>query len=106
MPLAMRMGLVRCQTDPVRLARRSRSIARRAAVVVLKEGYVIEAHVPVSAIQGLLTERPDLHGLAVPGMPVGSPGMDVSGAEEDSYDVMAIAHDGTTTVFESHRFHG
>ena len=63
------------------------------------EGYVIEGHVPASAIQRLLRERPNIRGLAVPGMPMGSPGMEVPGVEAESFEVLAIAHDGTTSVF-------
>ena len=63
------------------------------------EGYVIEGHVPASAIQRLLKERPNIRGLAVPGMPMGSPGMEVSGVESEPFVVLAIAHDGTTSVF-------
>ena len=64
------------------------------------EGYVIEGHVPASSIQRLLAERPDIRGLAVPGMPIGSPGMEVKGRTADPFAVMAIGHDGSTTVFE------
>ena len=63
------------------------------------EGYVIEGHVPASAIQRLLTERPNIRGLAVPGMPMGSPGMEVVSVEAERFEVLAIAHDGTTSVF-------
>ena len=63
------------------------------------EGYVIEGHVPASAIQRLLKERPHIRGLAVPGMPMGSPGMEVAGVEAERFEVLAIAHDGTTSVF-------
>ena len=63
------------------------------------EGYVIEGHVPASAIQRLLDERPDIRGLAVPGMPIGSPGMEVAGVEAERFDVIAVAHDGATSVF-------
>ena len=63
------------------------------------EGYVIEGHVPASAIQRLLTERPNIRGLAVPGMPMGSLGMEVAGVEPESFEVLAIDHDGTTSVF-------
>lgn len=52
------------------------------------EGYVIEGHVPAVAIQRLLSEKPQAKGLAVPGMPVGSPGMEVAGAQADVYDVV------------------
>ncbi|MDF2117887.1 DUF411 domain-containing protein [Roseiarcaceae bacterium H3SJ34-1] len=52
------------------------------------EGYVIEGHVPVPAIRRLLTEKPTATGLAVPGMPAGSPGMEVEGAEPKAFDVI------------------
>ena len=63
-------------------------------------GYVIEGHVPASDIQLLLAERPDIHGLTVPGMPMGSPGME--GSRKDAYDVLAIDKQGNTTVFSQH----
>lgn len=63
------------------------------------EGYVIEGHVPTSAINRLLKERPDIRGLSVPGMPIGSPGMEVAGVAAERFDVLAIAHDGTTSIF-------
>jgi hypothetical protein len=52
------------------------------------EGYVIEGHVPAVAIRRLVSEKPQAKGLAVPGMPVGSPGMEVAGAQADVYDVV------------------
>jgi hypothetical protein len=63
-------------------------------------GYRIDGHVPAASVQRLLAERPDVRGLAVPGMPIGSPGMEVKGRTADPFAVMAIAHDGSTTVFE------
>jgi hypothetical protein len=55
------------------------------------EGFVLEGHVPAAAIRRLLAERPaSVRGLAVPAMPVGSPGMEVPGAPVDSYDVIAF----------------
>ena len=56
-------------------------------------GYVVEGHVPASAVKRLLSERPRITGLAVPGMPVGSPGMEVDGAEPDTFDVIAFTAD-------------
>jgi len=64
-------------------------------------GYVIEGHVPATDIKRLIAERPDGLGLTVPGMPVGSPGME-QGAETEPYDVLLIKKDGTTQVFERH----
>lgn len=62
------------------------------------EGYVLEGHVPPADIRRLLAERPDAIGLAVPGMPYGSPGMGPE-SEREAYDVLLIARDGTTSVF-------
>lgn len=58
------------------------------------DGYVIEGHVPASAIRRLLSERPEATGLAVPGMPVGSPGMEVPGSPEETYDVLLFGPAG------------
>jgi hypothetical protein len=64
-------------------------------------GYAIEGHVPAREVQRLLAERPDAIGLAVPGMPRGSPGMESS--IHDPYDVWLIGRDGRGTVFQSYR---
>lgn len=61
-------------------------------------GYTIEGHVPAREIKRLLAERPDAVGLTVPGMPVGSPGMEV-GSSRDAYDVLLIKKDGSTQVY-------
>lgn len=60
-------------------------------------GYVIEGHVPVGAIMRLLAEKPQAKGLAVPGMPIGSPGMAVEGAAPDTYEVVLFGPSGQTT---------
>ena len=65
------------------------------------DGYVIEGHVPGTEIKRLVAERPEAIGLAVPGMPVGSPGME-QGAEFEPYDVLLIKKDGATEVFAKH----
>lgn len=62
------------------------------------DGYVIEGHVPPADIRRLLVERPDALGLAVPGMPYGSPGMGPESARE-AYDVVLILRDGQSEVF-------
>lgn len=64
-------------------------------------GYVVEGHVPAEDIQRLLRERPDVHGIAVPGMPMGSPGME--GPRRDSYNVIAFRLDGTQEIFARHQ---
>jgi hypothetical protein len=60
-------------------------------------GYVIEGHVPADAVKRLLAEKPQAKGLAVPGMPVGSPGMEVAGVENDTYDVVLFGPSGQKT---------
>ena len=70
----------------------------------LIQGYVIEGHVPASDIQRLLKEKPPALGLVVPGMPIGSPGMDgpAYGDRRDTYQVLLIQRDGSTTVFNTY----
>ena len=67
------------------------------------DGYVVEGHVPAATIKKMLQQRPDIRGLAAPGMPMGSPGMETAGVQAEAFDVLAIAHDGTTTVFDQIR---
>ncbi|HSN76222.1 MAG TPA: DUF411 domain-containing protein [Anaerolineae bacterium] len=66
------------------------------------DGYIIEGHVPVQEINRLLAERPDIAGLAVPGMPIGSPGMETPGQPAQPYNVIAFDQAGNTEVFASY----
>ena len=63
-------------------------------------GYVLEGHVPAADVKRLLAERPAIVGLAVPGMPVGSPGME--GVYKQKYDVVAFDRTGGRSVFASY----
>jgi len=65
------------------------------------DGYVIEGHVPASDIKRLLRERPKVTGLAVPGMPIGSPGME-QGSYKQPYNVISFDEKGEKKVFASH----
>lgn len=65
------------------------------------DGYLLEGHVPVADIRRLLAERPDGLGIAVPGMPFGSPGMGPE-SEAEAYDVVLIGRDGSLSVFSSY----
>lgn len=65
-------------------------------------GYFVEGHVPASDIRRLLAEYPAAKGLTVPGMPVGSPGMETSTGTVQPYDVLLVARDGSTSVFAHH----
>ena len=64
-------------------------------------GYALEGHVPARDIQRLLREKPIAIGLAVPGMPVGSPGMEM-GTGADAFDVVLVLKDGSSRVFQSY----
>ena len=67
---------------------------------VSSDGYVFEGHIPGHIIQQFLADPPkDVIGLAVPGMPAGSPGMEV-GDRRDEYDVLLLSKDGSHTVYE------
>jgi hypothetical protein len=68
----------------------------------LVDGYVVEGHVPIEDIERLLSERPDVAGIAVPGMPVGSPGMEVAGTEPQPFAVVTFDEAGTTEVYSTH----
>lgn len=63
------------------------------------DGYAIEGHVPAAAIEKLLAERPALAGLSVPGMPIGSPGMETPGQRPEPFAVMTIPRSGRPAVF-------
>ena len=65
------------------------------------QGYAIEGHVPASDIKRLLKDRPAAKGLAVPAMPLGSPGMEAS--RRDAYDVFLVQSDGARSVYMHYR---
>ena len=66
------------------------------------DGYVLEGHVPAADVQRLLKERPAVLGLAVPGMPIGSPGMEVPNVKPQPYNVMSFDGRGQLKVYSSH----
>ena len=67
------------------------------------QGYTLEGHVPAREIKRLLKERPKAAGLAVPGMPIGSPGMEVEGRTADSYDVLLVNASGKHAVYQRYK---
>jgi hypothetical protein len=75
----------------------------RSCHTALVGGYVVEGHVPAADVQRMLKERPAIVGIGVPGMPIGSPGMEVAGMKPHPYDVLAFDKAGETRVFASHR---
>jgi hypothetical protein len=64
-------------------------------------GYVVEGHVPASEVRRLLVERRKVAGIAVPGMPVGSPGMEMPNVKAQPYDVLSFDAQGNTKVFST-----
>ena len=65
-------------------------------------GYVIEGHVPAGDIVRLLAQRPDARGLVLPGMPLGSPGMEMPDGQTQPYTVELVTRDGATEAFAQH----
>ena len=65
------------------------------------DGYVIEGHVDYSAIKKMLVEKPNILGITVPGMPIGSPGME-QGNTKQAYNILYVNKDGSTGVYEAH----
>jgi hypothetical protein len=65
-------------------------------------GYVVEGHVPAEDIKRLLAEKPDAKGLVLPGMPLGSPGMEVPSGEVQPYTVELVQRDGSTVAYAGH----
>ena len=63
-------------------------------------GYTVEGHVPADLVRRMITEKPKIAGLAVPGMPMGSPGMEMGGMK-DAYDIIAFTKDGARSVYAS-----
>lgn len=64
-------------------------------------GYIVEGHVPAETVKRMLRERPPIAGIAVPGMPIGSPGME-QGNRREPYAVYTFSRDGRTAVYERH----
>ena len=92
------------ETDDVASIKTQRGVPARvqSCHTAVVDGYVLEGHVPAADVQRLLKERPAVAGLAVPGMPIGSPGMEVPGPKPQAYDVVAFDKQGQTRVFASH----
>lgn len=66
------------------------------------DGYIIEGHVPVEEVKRLLKERPDILGLSVPGMPAGSPGMEMPDGASEPFEVISFDKLGRTKIFATY----
>lgn len=74
----------------------------QACHTAIVNGYVIEGHVPVEDIERLLSEKPDVIGIAVAGMPAGSPGMEIEGFDDEAFDVVTFDQDGNIEIYQSY----
>lgn len=77
-------------------------IEERSCHTAEVDGYFVEGHVPAEDVKRLLAEKPNAKGIAVPGMPAGSPGMELPDGTLQPYTVDLIGHDGSSSVFASH----
>ncbi len=91
-------------TDPA-LVKREYAIpaALYSCHTAVVDGYILEGHVPAADIRRLLDERPAVRGIAVPGMPIGAPGMETEGVAPQPYDVLTFDAAGNTTVWAEYR---
>ena len=69
----------------------------------LVNGYVVEGHIPAADVKRLIKEKPAVAGIALPGMPAGSPGMEVPGITAPAYQVLSFDKAGATKVFATHK---
>jgi hypothetical protein len=92
------------ETDDLEPLRRQLGVpyGKGSCHTAMVDGYVIEGHVPAADIQRLLAEHPNARGLALPGMPAGSPGMEVPDGHVQAYTVERIEHDGSTRPWAVH----
>lgn len=90
------------QNSAVMQARYQVPVELQSCHIAIVDGYIIEGHVSIAEIERLLIERPDIVGLSVPGMPIGSPGMEVEGAALQPYHVIAFDETGKTEVYASY----
>ena len=91
------------EVDDTAVARRKYGLPDRfgSCHTAVVAGYVVAGHVPANDVKKLLAMKPVAVGLAVPGMPVGSPGME-KGSRKDPYQVLLVAKDGLERVFSTH----
>lgn len=88
-------------TGPIR-ASRGMPDALASCHTGLAGGYLIEGHVPAADVRRLLAQKPEAVGLAVPGMPMGSPGMETARTDRDPYDTLLVLRSGASRVFARH----
>ena len=94
---------MRDEPDMVALKRQLGIPANKASChTAMIDGYVFEGHVPAEDVKRFLSEKPKARGLLVPGMPMGSPGMEMPGMQAAAYTVERLEDDGSTTPYAQH----
>lgn len=96
------VNMPREELDKVK-AKHGVPVALHSCHTALAGGYVLEGHMPASEVKRLLKERPKVVGLAVPGMPLGSPGMEVARVKPQPYDVLTFDKHGKTQVYSTQK---
>jgi hypothetical protein len=88
--------------DDIDKVKRERGVPSSAASchTGIVNGYVVEGHVPADAVQKMLKEKPAIAGIAVPGMPMGSPGMEVPGGAKDPFNIVSFDKSGKTAIYQ------
>jgi hypothetical protein len=76
--------------------------ALQSCHTAIVNGYVVEGHVPIAEINRLLAEKPPVLGIAVAGMPVGSPGMEIEGFDTEPFDVVSFDDQGVIEIYSSY----
>lgn len=88
--------------DDIDKVKRERGVPPAAASchTGLVNGYIVEGHVPADAVLKMLKDKPAIAGIAVPGMPMGSPGMEVPSGQKDPYTIVSFDKTGKTAVYQ------
>ena len=88
--------------DDIDKVKRERGVPDSAASchTAVVNGYLVEGHVPADAVLEMLKEKPAIAGIAVPGMPMGAPGMEVPSGQKDAYSIVSFDKAGKTTVYQ------
>lgn len=88
--------------DDIDKVKRERGVPDSAASchTAVVNGYLVEGHVPADAVLKMLKEKPAIAGIAVPGMPMGAPGMEVPSGQKDAYSIVSFDKAGKTAVYQ------
>jgi hypothetical protein len=88
--------------DDIDKVKHERGVPESAASchTAVVNGYIVEGHVPADAVLKMLSEKPAIAGIAVPGMPMGAPGMEMPGGQKQPYTIVSFDKTGKTAVYE------